>query len=253
MKKPIVVKIGGSTFGSNDTTLDDLVALQNDGQAVVVVHGGGNLITRWLSKLGVPTKLEDGLRVTDEATIEVVAAILCGLVNKDLVAAIEARGGRAIGLSGVDGRLLEAKVKDEKLGFVGEVVRVNTELIDMLLREGWMPVIAPLGIGPDGQTLNINADTAAGEIAAILTATRLVLLTDVAGVMDRSGKRLARIAAGQVATLISSGVIIGGMIPKVEACLHAISNVAFAQIVDGREPHALLGAVVGKASGTVIA
>lgn len=252
MSKPIVVKIGGSTFGSNDTTLDDLVALQREGQSAVVVHGGGNLITRWLSKMGVPTRLEDGLRVTDEAALEVVTAVLCGLVNKDLVAAIESRGGRAMGLSGLEGRLLEAKVKDEKLGFVGEVVRVNTEPIDLLLREGWMPVIAPVGIGPDGQKLNINADTAAGEIAAAMAAARLVLLTDVAGVMDRSGKRLARIASGQVGPLIKSGVILGGMIPKVEACLCAVSTVVLAQIVDGREPHALVNAVSGKAIGTVV-
>ncbi len=252
MSKPFVVKIGGSTLGSHDTTLEDLVALQREGQAVVVVHGGGNLITRWLSRQGVATRLEDGLRVTDEETIEVVAAILCGLVNKDLVAAIQSLGGRAMGLSGIDGRLIEAKIKDEKLGYVGEVVRINPELIEILLREGYIPVIAPLGLGAKGEKLNINADTAAGELAAGLGAGRLILLTDVAGVMDRLGKRFPHIPAGDVSSLIKSGAVIGGMIPKVEACLCALSSVAIAQIVDGREPHALVEAIAGKGSGTTI-
>lgn len=252
MNKPIVVKIGGSTLGSNDTTLEDLVALQNEGKTVIVVHGGGNLITRWLSKQGVATKLEDGLRVTDEETIEVVAAVLCGLVNKDLVAAIQSLGGRVMGLSGIDGRLIEAKIKDEKLGYVGEVVRINPEPIEILLREGYIPIIAPLGLGAKGEKLNINADTAAGELAVGLGAARLILLTDVAGVMDRSGKQLPRIPASDVSSLIKSGVVMGGMIPKVEACLCALSSVATAQIVDGREPHALVEAIAGKGSGTTI-
>jgi acetylglutamate kinase len=252
MNKPIVVKIGGSTLGNHDTTLEDLVTLQKDGKTVVVVHGGGNLITRWLSRQGVATRLVDGLRVTDEETIEVVVAVLCGLVNKDLVAAIQSLGGRAIGLSGIDGRLIEAKIKDEKLGYVGEVVRINSEPVENLLREGFMPVIAPLGFGADGQKLNINADTAAGELAAGLGASRLILLTDVAGVMDRLGKPLPRIPASDVSSLIKSGVVVGGMIPKVQACLCALSTVGEAHIVDGRKPHALIEAIAGKASGTTI-
>ena len=252
MEKPIVVKIGGSTFGSNDTTLEDLVALQKEGKTLVVVHGGGNLITGWLSKQGVAARIEDGLRVTDEATIEVVAAVLCGLVNKDLVAGIQSLGGRAIGLSGVDGGLIEAEVRDERLGYVGEVVRINPQPVEMLLNEGFLPVIAPLGLGADGQKLNVNADTAAGELAAGLGAARLILLTDVAGVMDRSHKVYARMAASDVAALVSSGVVVGGMIPKVKACLCALVSVATAHIVDGREPHALVQAVAGKASGTTI-
>jgi len=252
MDKPIVVKIGGSTFGSHDTTLEDLVALQKEGKAMVVVHGGGNLITRWLSKQGVAAKIEDGLRVTDEATIEVVAAVLCGLVNKDLVAGIQSLGGRAIGLSGVDGGLMEAEVRDEKLGYVGEVVRINPQPVEMLLNEGFLPVIAPLALSADGQKLNVNADTAAGELAAGLDASRLILLTDVPGVMDRSHKVYARMPASDVAALVSSGVVVGGMIPKVKACLCALSSVAMAQIVDGREPHALVQALAGKAAGTTI-
>ncbi len=250
--KPIVVKIGGSTLGSHDTTLEDLVTLQKEGKTVVVIHGGGSLITRWLSRQGVATRLVDGLRVTDEETIEVVVAVLCGLVNKDLVAAIQSLGGRAIGLSGIDGRLIEAKIKDEKLGYVGEVVRINPEPVENLLREGFMPIIAPLGLGTNGQKLNINADTVAGELAAGLGASRLILLTDVVGVMDRSGKRLPSIPAGDVSSLIKSGVVIGGMIPKVQACIRALSTVGEAKIADGREPHALIEAVAGKRSGTTI-
>jgi len=252
MEKPVVVKIGGSTFGSNDTTIEDLVALQKEGKMMVVVHGGGSLITGWLSKQGVAARIEDGLRVTDEATIEVVAAVLCGLVNKDLVAGIQSLGGRAIGLSGVDGGLIEAEIRNERLGYVGEVVRINPQPVQMLLAEGFLPVIAPLGLGAGGQKLNINADTAAGELAAGLGASRLILLTDVAGVMDRSGKVFARMAASDVASLVTSGVVVGGMIPKVKACLCALSSVATAQIVDGRQPHALVQAVAGKASGTTI-
>jgi len=150
------------------------------------------------------------------------------------------------------GRLIEAKIKDEKLGYVGEVVRINPEPVEILLREGYIPIIAPLGLGVKGEKLNINADTAAGELAVGLGAARLILLTDVAGVMDRSGKQLPRIPASDVSSLIKSGVVMGGMIPKVEACLCALSSVATAQIVDGREPHALVEAIAGKGSGTTI-
>ncbi|MFW6126001.1 MAG: acetylglutamate kinase [Chloroflexota bacterium] len=253
MDKAIVVKIGGSTLGNHDTTLEDLVALQKEGRPVVVVHGGGNLVSQWQSKLGIATRLEDGLRVTDEASIEVVVAVLCGLVNKELVAALGSLGGRAVGLSGVDGRLIEAEIRNEKLGLVGEVVRIDAEPIEALVRHGYLPVVAPLGVSVDGQRLNVNADTAAGELAAALRAMRLILLTDVAGVVDRSGKVLTRIPADGASALIASGVVVGGMIPKVKACLCALATVASAQIVDGREPHALLQAVDGKASGTIIA
>jgi len=256
MKKPIVAKIGGSTLGRHDTTLEDLVALQKEGKSLVVVHGGGDLITGWLSRQGITTRFEKGLRVTDHETLEVVVAVLCGLVNKELVAAIQSRGGRAMGLSGVDGRLIEARVKDEELGYTGEVVKINPEPIEILLRGGYIPVIAPLGLeakGEKGEKLNVNADTAAGEIAAALEAERLVFLTDVPGVMDGSGESLSRLSPDEASSLIASGVVSGGMIPKVEACLGALSTVPITQIVDGRLPHALLEAIAGRGSGTLIA
>jgi acetylglutamate kinase len=252
-QKSIVVKIGGSTLGNHDTTLEDLVTLQREGKTLVVVHGGGNLITEWLSKQGIATRFENGLRVTDHETLQVVVAVLCGVVNKELVAAIESLGGRAMGLSGVDGRLIEARVKDEELGYIGEVVKINPEPIEAIIKGGYIPVIAPLGFGAKGEKLNINADTAAGAIATALGAERLILLTDVAGVMDGSKKSLPRLSPGDASSLIASGVVAGGMVPKVEACLCALSTVSITQIIDGRLPHALVEAVAGKESGTIIA
>jgi len=250
---PVVIKIGGSTLGNHDTTLEDLVALQKEGRALVVVHGGGNVITEWLSRQGVATKFERGLRVTDRQTLDVVAAVLAGLVNKELVAGVQSRGGRAAGLSGVDGRLIEARVRDEALGYVGDIANINAEPIRVLLDRGYMPVVAPLGLGAKGEILNVNADTAAAEIAAAISAERLVFLTDVAGVIDDSGGLLSRISPAEAGSLIASGVVHGGMIPKVEGCLRALSTVPLAQIVDGRESHALIEAIAGRGSGTAIA
>ena len=158
-----------------------------------------------------------------------------------------------MGLSGVDGGLIEARVKDEELGFTGEVVRINTEPVEILLKEGYIPVIAPLGLGAKGQKLNVNADSAAGEIAAALGAERLVFLTDVPGVLGGSGELLARLSPDEASSLIASGVVTKGMIPKVEASLSALSTVPIAHIVDGRSPHALLEAIAGGGSGTSIA
>ena len=249
----IVVKIGGSTLGSHDTTLEDLVALQKQGRALVVVHGGGNVITEWLSRQGVVTKFEKGLRVTDHQTLQVVVAVLAGLVNKELVAAVQSRGGRAVGLSGIDGGLIEARVRDEELGYVGDIVEINPEPVEVLLKGGYIPIVAPLGLEEKGGKLNVNADTAAGEIAAAISAERLVFLTDVAGVIDGSGKLLACLSPAEAGSLIAEGVVSGGMIPKVEACLCALSTVPITQIVDGREGHALIDAIAGKGSGTTIA
>ena len=253
MKKPIVVKIGGSTLGSHDTTLEDLVSLQREGRALVVVHGGGNVVTEWLSKQGVATRFEKGLRVTDNQTLEVVVAVLCGLVNKELVAAVQALGGRAVGLSGIDGDLIEGRVRDEELGYVGDIVNINPEPVEVLLKGGYIPIVAPLGFEEKGGKLNVNADTAAGEIAAAISAERLVFLTDVAGVIDSSGKVLSRLSPAEASSLIAEGVVSGGMIPKVEACLCALSTVSITQIVDGREGHALIDANAGKGGGTTIA
>jgi acetylglutamate kinase len=255
LKKPILVKIGGSTFGSGDTAIEDLVALQREGKSLVVVHGGANVVTEGLSRLGIATRIVDGLRATpDHQTLQVVVGVLCGVVNKELVAAIQSRGGRAIGLSGIDGRLIEAKVKNEELGLIGEVVKVNPEPVEILLKEGYIPVIAPSGFGVEkAKPLNVNADPAAGALAAALGAEMLILLTDVAGVMDGSGKLLPRLSPEEARSLINSGVIAGGMIPKVEACLTALATVPLTQIVDGRVPYALAEAAKGSKKGTIIA
>jgi acetylglutamate kinase len=256
--KIIVVKIGGSTLGSHDTTLDDLVALQKKGIVPVVVHGGGSKITEWLKKMGVPTNFVRGMRVTDGAALEVVIAVLAGLVNKELVAAIVSRGGKAMGMSGVDGGLIQGRVENPGLGYVGKVVKVNAEPVKAVLSAGYIPVIAPGGLNAVGRDsdpvmlLNINGDVVASEIAGALKAERLIFLTDVPGVRDREGKFLHKLSAAEAKNMIASGVIDGGMIPKVEACLNALSLVPSTQIVDGRTARALLFAIEGKVVGTRI-
>ena len=254
--KFVVVKIGGSTLGSHDTTLADLVTLQKQGTIPVVVHGGGKVISQWMERLGTAPSFIRGLRVTDGPTLEVVTAVLTGLVNKQLVASLISLGAECVGMSGVDGGLLEARIPDPKLGFVGEVVKVNPKPVFQALEAGYIPMVAPVGIhtidgSPDsGVLLNINWDTAAGEIAWALEASNLIFLTDVEGVMDPSGRVLGRLTARQGRVLISSGVIKSGMIPKVEACLRALERVPQADIVDGRQPGALLGCLEGRHHGT---
>jgi acetylglutamate kinase len=185
----IVVKIGGSTLGAHDTTLEDLVTLQREGARVVVVHGGGAVVTDWLKVHGAGTRFVRGLRVTDEAALDVVVAVLAGLVNKQLAGAINARGGRAVGLCGADGPVVLAAVREPEYGRVGAVCEVRTEVLEALADRGFMPVLSPVGFDVEAQTgsgaaplLNINADTVAGEVAATLGAERLIFLTDVPGV-----------------------------------------------------------------------
>lgn len=258
MDKVIVVKIGGSTLGSHDTTIKDLVKLQRNGKSVVVVHGGGKLITDWLTKQGVSSRFVQGERVTDQATLEVVVCVLAGLVNKDIVASINGLGGRAVGISGVDGTLIEGKIKNPEMGYVGEVTRVNTGLLEALLGLNFLPVVAPVGINswerPAGAppTLNFNADVVAGEIAAAIGAESLIFLTDVAGILDQSGKLLGHLSPDEAQALLASGVASGGMIPKIKACLRALSNTPATCVIDGREPHALLREIEGKGIGTRI-
>ena len=258
MNRAIVVKIGGAVFDSRDTTIEDLVRLQQQDKSLVVVHGGGNLITEWLSKQGIPTRFVHGERVTDRATLEVVIAVLAGLANKEIVAAINSSGGRAIGISGVDGALIRSKIKDRELGYVGNVVKVNTVPLEVLLQAGYIPIVSPVSLDSFAesddatQILNINGDLVAGEIAAAIGAERLIFLTDVAGVCDQSGKLLPRLSSSEAEALIVSGVASGGMIPKVKACLAALSGVSSARIIDGRQPHALLRELEGQGGGTII-
>lgn len=256
MTEIVVAKIGGSTLGSHDTTIADVVALQRRGLRPVVVHGGGALISDWLKALDVPTRFERGLRVTDARTLEVVVAVLAGLVNKQLVAAITAAGGRAVGLAGADGGLLKAGVKDEALGYVGEVTEVDARPLLDLAEDGFVPVVAPIAIewpgeATSGQLLNVNADTAAGALAGAIFARWLVFLTDVPGIRDESGETLAVLPPGRAAALSEAGVIEGGMIPKVEACLQAAAAGCRCVIADGRVAGALLQAVEER-TGTVV-
>ncbi|HEX76869.1 MAG TPA: acetylglutamate kinase [Dehalococcoidia bacterium] len=256
--KPIVVKIGGSTLGREDTTLEDLVTLQHRGVPLVVVHGGGRLISHWQSKLRIAASFVRGERVTDAQSLEVVVAVLAGLVNKELVARVNGLGGRAMGLSGADCGIIEARVKNPELGRVGEVVGINTAPLEILLEAGYIPFLAPVGLqyggrrGPEAPLLNINSDIVAGEVARALGAERLIFLTDVAGVLDSQGGLIPHLSPGQARDLIDSGTAVAGMIPKLEASLRAVERVEVACIIDGRVPRALLQELEGEMAGTTI-
>ena len=253
-----MVKLGGATLGSQDTSIEDIVELQQQGKPLIIVHGGGKLITEWLTKRGISSRFVQGERVTDRATLEVAISVLAGLVNKEIVAAINSLGGQAVGISGVDGALIEARIKDIELGYVGRVVKVNLAPLKALLQSGYIPVVAPLGLHsgdkPDKapQILNINADVVAGEIAAAIGAERLIFLTDVVGICNQQGKLLPQLSPSEAEALVASGVASGGMIPKIKACLIALSNTSTTCIIDGRQPHALLKEVEGGSGGTTI-
>ena len=253
-----MVKIGGATFGSHDTTLEDIVHLQKQGKPVVVVHGGAKVVSEWLSKRGISTRFIDGERVTDEATLDMVTAVLGGLVNKEIVADINNLGGRAVGISGVDGALIQGRIKSQEMGFMGTVVRVDTALLTALLQAGYIPVVAPVSLHsfdkPDKAPplLNINGDPVAGEIAAAIGAEKLIFLTDVAGIRDQSGKLIPHLSPDEAEALIASGVASGGMIPKIRACLVALPNASTTCIIDGKQPHALLREIEGGGGGTTI-
>ena len=256
----IVVKIGGSTLGNHDTTLEDLVELQKQGKSLVVVHGGAKVTSEWLARLGIPTSFVNGLRVTDAETLKVVAAALGGLVNKELVVTIQALGGKAVSLSGCDGNLLWASIKSPELGYVGEIIAVDPTPLKLLLDAGYMPLVAPVSYGSvEGQTmlLNVNGDTAAGEIAAALAAEKLVFLTDVDGIHDESGKAILRLNSAEANNMLSSGAASGGMVPKIEASLRALTTTQVVRIIDGKISHALLHEITGqtqqaKSRGTTI-
>jgi len=249
-KRIVVVKIGGSTLGSHDTTLEDLVELQKQGKSLVAVHGGAKVSSEWLARLGIPTSFVNGLRVTDAETLKVVAAALGGLVNKELVVAIQALGGRAVGLSGCDGNLLWASVKSPEMGYVGEITAVDPTPLILLLKAGYMPVVAPISFGSvEGRVtlLNVNGDTAAGEIAAALAAEKLIFLTDVDGIHDGSGQVVPRLNLAEAKDMVISGVASGGMIPKIEASLRALTTAKVVRIINGRVAGALRDDISAKA------
>ncbi|MEA2757148.1 MAG: acetylglutamate kinase [Aliidongia sp.] len=268
--KTIVVKYGGHAMG--DTALGasfarDIVLLKQIGIHPVVVHGGGPQIGQMLARLKIQSSFIDGLRVTDKATVEIVEMVLSGSINKEIVGLINGACGMAIGLSGKDGGLMTARkltrtVRDPcsrieqalDLGFVGEPVAVNIKVLKLLEAANIIPVVAPIALGEQGETYNINADTAAGAIAAALSATRLLMLTDTAGVLDHDKKVMPEISVEAARTMIANGTIYGGMIPKVETCLAAVeAGVEAAVILDGRKPHAILVELLSSAgAGTLI-
>ncbi len=253
MNGPIVAKVGGSTLGSHDTALADVAALRASGRAVVVVHGGGDAATGWLKLHGIESEFVDGLRVTGPAAIDVVMAVFAGLVNKQIVGELRALGAPAFGLAGMDGGLIESRQLDPRLGYVGEITAVDRRPLDTLLAAGYLPVVASLGFWPaEGRTMNINADTVAGEIAAALGASDLVFLTDVANVRDADGAALKEISIEKATALIDSGTAAGGMIPKLRAGARATAAGVRCQIVDGREPHALGAVLEGIDLGTLV-
>lgn len=252
MARTTVVKIGGSTLGSEDTTLQDVVAMRRAGEHPVIVHGGGAMITDWLRRLDIPSQFVDGLRSTNAEAIDVVVGVLRGVVNAQLVGQIVALGGRAVGLCGVDGGLVTAERYDERLGFVGRVTGVNAEVLRGLLDSGIIPVIAPIGLEVPSQPLNINADTVAGEIARAIRADSLVFLTDVEGLLDGEGKLVPELNQARASALREAGVLAGGMIPKVDACFRAAEVGVAAYIVNGRLPHTVQRIVSGERVGTRI-
>ena len=251
-----VIKIGGSTLGSHDTTLMDLVELQKKGENFVAIHGGGKTISEWMEKQGVRPKFVNGLRVTDSQSLDIVVAVLTGVINKSLVASINSLGGRAIGISGADGNMISAEIADPELGYVGKINSVDTAPIEAILEAGYIPVIAPVGIhsgsGHQGKLLNINADTVAGYVSSSINANRMVFLTDVEGVLDSSKRLISRMTKRQADSLVASHVIDGGMIPKMEACIEALLGGAISQIIDGRAPGALKDVISGHNLGTRI-
>ena len=245
--KTVVVKYGGSAMEDDalkKAVMGDVVLLTLVGVKIVLVHGGGPEISATLKKLGKESVFIDGLRVTDKETVEVVQMVLAGKVNKGLVNLIQNAGGRAVGISGMDGHLIEAQMLDEKLGYVGEIVAIHPEPIKDLLEKGYIPVVSTIGCDKSGNIYNINADTAAAYIAGALSAESLINMTDTKGVlMDAQDPEslIARLSLDEIPKLQASGVITGGMIPKLECCAHAVekgANRAF--IIDGRVPHAIL-------------
>jgi len=255
--KTIVVKFGGNAMIDDklkEQFARDIVLMKLVGMNPIVVHGGGPQIGDLLKRLAIESHFVDGMRVTDTATMDVVEMVLGGSVNKEIVSLLNRNGGKAIGLTGKDGQLIRAKklkvtqrtpdlAKTEiiDIGHVGEVEAINTEVLDMLINSDFIPIIAPIGVGPDGASYNINADLVAGKIAEVLKAEKLMLLTNIEGLMDKSGKVLTGLSTEQVDALIADGTIYGGMLPKIGCALSAVNaGVTSAHIIDGRVPHAVL-------------
>jgi len=268
----VVIKFGGNAMGDvalSNAFAQDIVYLKQSGVNPIVVHGGGPQIASMLKKLQINSDFVHGLRVTDKPTVEVVEMVLAGAINKDIVSAINRQGGKAVGICGKDANLMIARritempdpesnlTKAVDIGYVGEPVEVNAHIVDVISRSDLIPVIAPIGVSREGETLNINADTFASALAARMKAKRLLLLTDVEGVLDKSGQLLPELTIEEARQLIKDGVISGGMIPKVEGCIEVVeAGVEAVVVIDGRVPHCVLlelftmhgvGTLVGRA------
>ena len=245
--KILVVKYGGNAMINDElkeAVMGDIVLLSLIGIKVVLVHGGGPEISQMLTKIGKKSEFVDGLRVTDEETVDVVQMVLSGKLNKGLVNLMHMKGGKAIGLCGADGHMIEAKVKDERLGFVGEITNINTQPILDVLEMGYIPVISTVGCDNEGNIYNINADTAAAKIAGALQAEGFISMTDIPGLLmdkDDESTLIRKVGVSEAPQLVSQGIISGGMIPKVECCIEAIrQGVKRVFIIDGRVPHSIL-------------
>ncbi len=264
--KTVVIKYGGNAMINNDlknSVIEDITLLKYIGIKPIVVHGGGPDISSALGKFGIKSEFVNGLRITDTATMEIAQMVLVGKTNKEIVSMLNHKGGKAIGLSGIDGSLIQCERhkalvdgKETDIGFVGRITQINTKLLEYISNDEYIPVIAPIGVGTDGQSYNINADTVAGEIAAALKAEKLILLTDVEGIKSagKDGRILATLTTAEVHGLIDNKVITGGMIPKVLGCVEAMERgVGRTHIVDGRIPHCILLEIfTNKGIGTMI-
>ena len=258
--KVIVIKYGGNAMINErlkEQVMEDIVLLSLIGVKVVLIHGGGPEITDALNKFGKKSEFVNGLRVTDKETAEIVQMVLAGKINKTLVNLLQMKGGKAMGISGMDGRLIEAEKKDQRLGFVGKITSVNTEPITDLLEKGYIPVVSTIGCDSEGNAYNINADTAAAYIAGAMKAERLITMTDIAGILrdkDDPSSLIPCISVKEAATLFEDGTISGGMIPKVECCIEAIDHgVKKVIIMDGRVPNAILiETLTDEGAGTMV-
>ncbi len=258
--KIVVVKYGGNAMVNEqlkEQVMEDIVLLWLVGVKVVLVHGGGPEISDIMARLGKKPEFVDGLRVTDKETVDIVQMVLAGKVNKTLVNLLEMKGGKAMGISGIDGRLIEAEMKNEKLGYVGEIKKVNIESVNDLLEKGYIPVISTVGCDGKGNTYNINGDTAAAFIAGAMNAERLIMMTDIAGILrdrDDASTLIPEITIKEAAKLKEEGVISGGMIPKVDCCIDAIHRgVKNVVIMDGRVPHSILMEILtDEGAGTMV-
>ena len=258
--KVVVVKYGGNAM-INETlkqqVMEDIVLLWLVGVKVVLVHGGGPEISELMARLGKEPVFVDGLRVTDKETVDIVQMVLAGKVNKTLVNLLESRGGKAMGISGIDGRLIEAEMKNEKLGYVGNVKKIHIKPVTDLLEKGYIPVVSTVGCDKDGNTYNINGDTAAAYIAGALGAERLIMMTDIAGILrdkDDPSTLIPQVTIAEAEKLKEEGVISGGMIPKVNCCVEAIERgVENVIIMDGRIPHSILMEILtDEGAGTMV-